>query len=122
MDKSLFDTLASKTNMREKSVAMAQRILVDGKSYSVVAREYNVSRQRARQAAQRIIRQEKIVCKMPENWQVKTVVLPREWTDMIAYIDSKVREKKGVYVRVKRSKPELDEEIVAILAGVLAGK
>ncbi len=122
MDKILFETLASKTNMREKSVAMARRILVDGESFSAVAREYNVTRQRARQAANRITRQEKIVCKMPEEWQAKTVVLPHEWVNFIGYIDSKVREKKGIFVRVKRGKPELDGEMMTILAGVLAGK
>jgi hypothetical protein len=122
MDKILFDALASKTNMREKSISMAKKILLDGESFSAVAREYGVSRQRARQAANRITRQEKIICKMPDNWHVKTIVLPHEWVDVIGYIDSKVKEKEGVFVRVKRGKPELDGDMVTILAGILAGK
>ena len=122
MDKSLFDELASRTNMSEKNRQLAKKILVAGENISAVAREYNVSRQRARQVAERITKQEKMVSKMPEDWRVKTVVLPHEWVDVIGYIDSKVREKKGVYVRVKRGKPELDGEMVTILAGVLAGK
>jgi hypothetical protein len=122
MDKILFDALASKPNMREKSIAMAKKILVDGESFSVAAREYGVTRQRARQAAHRITKQEKIICKMPDDWRAKTIVLPHEWVDVIGYIDSKVREKEGVFVRVKRGKPELDGEMVTILAGVLAGK
>jgi len=122
MDKTLFNELASRTHMSEKSIKMAERILVEGENISAVAREYGVSRQRARQVAERITQQEKRVCKMPEDWRAKTVVLPHEWVDVIGYIDSKVREKKGVYVRVKRGKPELDGEMVTILAGVLAGK
>lgn len=122
MDKVLFNELKQQTKMKKRSIQMARRVLVDGKSFSAVAREYGVTRQRTRQAALRITQQEKIVSKIPNDWKTKTVVLPNEWTDVIGYIDSKVREKQGVHVRTKREKPELDPEMIAILASVLAGK
>ena len=122
MDKILFDELRQQTKMNKKATQMAKRVLVDGKSFSAVAREYGVTRQRTRQAALRITQQEKIVSKIPNDWKTKTVVLPYEWTDVIGYIDSKVREKQGVYVRTKRAKPELDPEMVKLLAGILSGK
>ena len=122
MDKMLFDQLKQQTKMKKKSIQMARSVLVEGKSFSAVAREHGVTRQRTRQAALRITQQEKIVSSIPKAWKTKTVVLPHEWTDLISYIDSKVREKQGVYVRTKRGKPELDTEMVKILAGILSGK
>jgi len=122
MDRMLFDQLKQQTKMKKKSIQMARSVLVEGKSFSAVAREHGVTRQRTRQATLRITQQEKIVSNIPKAWKTKTVVLPSEWTDVIGYIDSKVREKQGVYVRTKRGKPELDPEMVKVLAGILSGK
>ena len=122
MDSVLFNELKQQTKMKKRSIQMARSVLVEGKSCSAVAREYGVTRQRTRQAALRITQQEKIIDNIPKAWKTKTVVLPHEWTDVISYIDSKVREKQGVYVRTKRGKPELDPEMVKILAGILSGK
>lgn len=122
MEHHVFEQLAKQTRLSEKSIVMARKVMIDGITLAEVGRTHHVSRQRVKQVVDRITRQQKIVNQLPENWKAKTIVLPPEWLTLIGYLDSRVKQKKGIHVREKRQKPPLDDEMLAILASVIAGK
>lgn len=122
MNKTAFVELADKTNLGEQARIMSEKILVDGRTPSEVAKEHGVTRQRTKAVADRILKQQSMVCELPENWKPKTVLLPTEWANLVAYISRKIQQKEGLIICSKAKKPDITPEMVQILANVMAGK
>ena len=73
-----FDRLSGRTRLRDRGLAMARAVLVDGRSQSEVAAEHGVHRQSVHQACRAVMQQRRYENnrKKPKSWVSVTVVVP----------------------------------------------
>lgn len=63
-----FARYASRTRLKARALRMARAALLDGASYAEIARREGVSREYARQAAARILREARLEGQYPGGW------------------------------------------------------
>lgn len=63
-----FSRYAGRTRLKARALRMARAALLDGVSYAEIARREGVSREYARQAAARILREARLEGQYPRGW------------------------------------------------------
>jgi hypothetical protein len=96
MNEQLFDEQASKTRLTERSRAMARAILVDGRTPAEVGSEYGVSRQRAADAARRVVDAADRNREIPADWQRVTVRVHPGLVKVVRYLERMARFRAGL--------------------------
>jgi hypothetical protein len=125
MDKQCFDELAAKTRLKPPSLRMAEAILVNGLSAAEAVEQENanrrlekgklpnITRHVARQAANRILKQMKIIDHYPDDWVTVTTTLPLPWAQLVRYIQTREHLKAGLLVKSEAKLPEFELEHIA---------
>lgn len=108
MDKQTFDELAAKTKLKPRALKMAEDILCNSMSVAQVAEKEGVTRQLADQAANRILKQMKLVDKYPDDWVTVTTVLPKPWAQLVLYIQNVEYAKAGLITKSVPKTPEFE--------------
>lgn len=120
MEKIEFKKLAEKTKLKDKAINLAEMALVDGLKTGEIAKQKNVSRQLVEQATKRILREISISDNYPKEWRTITAILPEPMRQVVKWIESKEREKKGIIVKSKVHVPDLsagDVELITEMIG-----
>lgn len=125
MDKQCFDELAKMTHLKPPSVRMAANILVNGMSATAAVECENVNRrlekgnlkdltrQVARQAANRILKQMRSVDQYPADWVTITTTLPKPWAQLVRYIQTQEHLKAELLIKSEPKAPEFQLEHIA---------
>ncbi len=125
MDKQYFDELAAKTSLKPPSLRMAEAILVNGMSAAEAVecenakrrlengRLKDLTRQVAKQAANRILKQMKITDHYPDDWVTITTTLPKPWAQLVRYIQTREHLKAGLLVKSEPRLPDFELEHIA---------
>lgn len=108
MDSEKFEALAAQTRLGEQAIGMARDILVNGLSAAQAAKKAGVSRQLAAQAARRIVRQMHLTDRFPEDWLTVTATLPKQWAQLVRYIQTVENQKHGLIVKGVPQVPEFE--------------
>ncbi len=119
MNKTLFIELAEKTGQKQKAKNLAYAVLVEEKRVSEVAAEYQISRQSVEHAVNRIVRQERMVNEIPDEWVKLSVFLPTGLAKAVLWIQEQEKHKAGVIVRTKLNRPSLTVEQIELLADLM---
>jgi hypothetical protein len=96
MNEQLFDEQVGKTRLTERSKAMARAILVDGRTPGDVGSEYGVSRQRAADAARRVVDAADRNREIPADWQRVTVRVHPGLVKVVRYLERMARFRAGL--------------------------
>lgn len=108
MDKQTFDELAAQTKLNPKALRMAESVLCNGMSAANAGRQENATRQLADQAANRILKQMKLVDRYPDDWVTVTTVLPKAWAQLVLYIQTVEYAKAGLITKSVPKTPEFE--------------
>mgnify|MGYP000659241279 CR=1 FL=1 len=119
MNKTLFTELVEKTGQKQKAIDLAYAVLVEEKRVSEVAAEYQVSRQLVEHAVNRIVRQERMIASVPNDWVKIAVFLPPELAKAVIWIQEQEKYKAGIIVRTKLEKPIITVEQIELLADLM---
>lgn len=84
-----FALYASRTRLKARALRMARAALLDGVSYAEIARRENCTRELARQAAMRIVREARLEGRYPRGWVWFAHWLPPE---MAAEISARIAQ------------------------------
>ncbi len=98
MDANTFDRLAAKTRLTERSLRMARAILVEGLGAAEAGRGEGLTRQRAADAAQRVLRELRAEGGYPSGWETVTVVVPGDVAAQIEDLARDARRAAGLQV------------------------
>lgn len=79
-----FIRYANRTRLRARALRMARAALLDGVSYAEIGRREGVSREYARQAAARILREARLAGQYPRGWVWCAHWMPAEWGEEIS--------------------------------------
>lgn len=116
MDKQTFDELAAQTRMQERALKMAEDYLCNGIKMSQIAKREGVKWSLVHQAVNRIIRQQHLINRYPDDWTTLTVTLPKTWAQLVAYIQTAEHEKAGLLVKSVPKLPEFELKDIAELS------
>lgn len=75
---------ASRTRLKPRALRMARAALIEGVSYAEIGRREGVSREYARQAAARILREARLAGKYPRGWVWCAHWMPPEMAKCVA--------------------------------------
>lgn len=79
-----FEAAAARTQQKETARGMARLVLLDGLSAAEAGRRYGRTRETARAAAARVLREYREAGGYPRDWVTMTVTVPRHVADNIA--------------------------------------
>lgn len=108
MDKQTFDALAAQTRLGNRALKMAEDYLCHGIKASQIAKREGVNGKLVYQAVNRIVRQQRLINRYPEEWVTVTVTLPKAWAQWVAYIQTVEHEKAGLLIKSVPKLPEFE--------------
>ena len=108
MDKNQFYELATQTRLTPRSLRMAEDVLCNGISATLAAKKEGAIRQLADQAANRILKQLKLIDHYPDDWVTVTTVLPKPWAQLVLYIQTVEYAKVGLITKSVPNTPEFE--------------
>jgi hypothetical protein len=117
MNEQLFDEQVSKTRLTERSKAMARAILVDGRTPGDVGSEYGVSRQRAADAARRVVDAADRNREIPPDWQRVTVRVHPGLVKVVRYLERMARFRAEI--GPEPEVPQLRQDDVQLMAEMI---
>lgn len=113
MDSEEFEQLAAQTRLGQQAKRLAYTVLVNGLSAAKAAEKEGVSRQLAAQAAKRILQQRQLVEDYPEDWVTVTATLPKQWAQLVKYIQTLENAKAGLITKANLKVPEFELSDIA---------
>lgn len=113
MEQAQFEVLATQTRMEAKALRMAKAVLVEGLTAAKAARNEGVKRQLAAQAVKRILRERQLVESYPKEWVTITATLPKQWAQLVKYIQNLEDEKAGIVVKADPRIPDFELNDIA---------
>lgn len=122
MNISKFEELVAGTKLKERAKRLAYLVLVEGRRTTDVAQQEGVSRQLVHQAEQRVLRQQMLTEKIPEDWVRKSYWLPPNLAQAVNWIEEQARVRAGVTVKADKPTPDLSAKTVDLLVDLIAGR
>lgn len=113
MDSEELEQLAAQTRLGQQAKRLAYAVLVNDLSAAKAAEQEGVSRQLAAQAAKRVLQQRQLVEHYPEDWVTVTATLPKQWAQLVKYIQTLEKAKAGLITKANLKVPEFELSDIA---------
>lgn len=96
MDATDFDTAAARTRLKPRALRMARAVLLEGISATEAGRREGLTREAARAASARVMREHRGAGGYPRDWVVRTVVVPPDVAEQIDALERAALGRAGM--------------------------